>query len=116
MKEFYPQMNKKLYYTVVLIWTAVMMMGLLLDNPRLGGFDLGYILHSIFLLLFYLHVYGFIRGIKIIVLELLLLSQHPLSCIPFSFYIQKLGLPLFFYALFLRFLFYFLIQSCFIFL
>ncbi|MEH6949268.1 HAMP domain-containing sensor histidine kinase [Bacillus sp. JJ634] len=40
-------MNKKLYYTVVLIWTAVMIMGLLLDNPRLGGFDLGYILHSV---------------------------------------------------------------------
>ncbi|AZV41912.1 sporulation kinase [Peribacillus asahii] len=47
MKEFYPQMNKKLYYAVVLIWTAVMIMGLLLDNPRLGGFDLGYILHSV---------------------------------------------------------------------
>ncbi|USK60919.1 sensor histidine kinase [Peribacillus asahii] len=40
-------MNKKLYYAVVLIWTAVMIMGLLLDNPRLDGFDLGYILHSV---------------------------------------------------------------------
>ncbi|MFB5281109.1 ATP-binding protein [Peribacillus sp. Hz7] len=47
MKEFYPQINKKIYYTVVLIWTVVMMLGSLFDNPRLGRFDLGYILHSV---------------------------------------------------------------------
>ncbi|MFJ8244305.1 ATP-binding protein [Peribacillus asahii] len=54
MKEFYPQINKKIYYTVVLIWTAVMMMGLLFDNPRLGRFDLGYILHSVLAIILFI--------------------------------------------------------------
>lgn len=54
MKEFYPHMNKKLYYAVVLIWAAVMMMGLLLDNPHIHKLNAGYILHSIFVIILFI--------------------------------------------------------------
>ncbi len=45
MKEFYS--NKKVYYKVVLIIFALIMMGLFIDNPRLYELDFGYLLHII---------------------------------------------------------------------
>lgn len=47
MQEFYVHINKKLYYITVLIVIAIMIIGLLVDNPHFGGFGLGYISHSI---------------------------------------------------------------------
>ncbi|MFP5108224.1 ATP-binding protein [Neobacillus sp. C211] len=46
MKEFYTHINKKLYYFTVLIVIAIMIMGLLMGNPRFGKFDAGYIFHG----------------------------------------------------------------------
>ncbi|WP_342600615.1 HAMP domain-containing sensor histidine kinase [Psychrobacillus sp. FSL H8-0483] len=50
MKEFYTHINNKVYYTLVIIMTTLMMMGLLLDNPRFGELKIGYILHSVLIL------------------------------------------------------------------
>ncbi|WP_419882555.1 ATP-binding protein [Peribacillus sp. B-H-3] len=47
MKEFYSQMNKKIYYKVVSIIIVLIMIGLLVDNPRFYELGVGYILHSI---------------------------------------------------------------------
>ncbi|MBT2724700.1 MULTISPECIES: HAMP domain-containing sensor histidine kinase [unclassified Bacillus (in: firmicutes)] len=46
MKGFYTHINKKLYYFTILIIIAIMIMGLLMGNPRFGKFDAGYIFHS----------------------------------------------------------------------
>ncbi|MEH7377826.1 HAMP domain-containing sensor histidine kinase [Neobacillus drentensis] len=45
MKEFYTHINKKIYYFTVLIVIAIMIMGLLMGNPRFGKFDYGYFIH-----------------------------------------------------------------------
>lgn len=47
MKEFYSQIDKKLYYIVVLLMIVLMLIGLLVDNPRFGEFQIGFILHSV---------------------------------------------------------------------
>ncbi|MDR7237634.1 HAMP domain-containing sensor histidine kinase [Neobacillus drentensis] len=46
MKEFYTHVNKKLYYFTVVIVIAIMIIGLLMGNPRFGKFDVGYIFHT----------------------------------------------------------------------
>ncbi|MBT2730687.1 GHKL domain-containing protein [Bacillus sp. ISL-75] len=46
MKGFYTHINKKLYYFTVLIVIAIMIMGLVVGNPRFGKLDSGYIFHS----------------------------------------------------------------------
>ncbi|MBT2701232.1 HAMP domain-containing histidine kinase [Bacillus sp. ISL-40] len=46
MKGFYTHINKKLYYFTILIIIAIMIMGLLMGNPRFGKFDASYIFHS----------------------------------------------------------------------
>jgi two-component system sporulation sensor kinase B len=46
MKEFYTHINKKLYYFTVVMVIAIMIVGLLMDNPRFGKFDAGYMFHS----------------------------------------------------------------------
>lgn len=46
MKGFYTHINKKIYYFTVLIVIAIMIMGLLMGNPRFGKFDAGCIFHS----------------------------------------------------------------------
>jgi two-component system, sporulation sensor kinase B len=46
MKGFYTHINKKLYYFTVVIVIAIMIMGLLMGNPRFGKLDAGYIFHS----------------------------------------------------------------------
>ena len=51
MKEFYTHFNKKIYYTVVLIMMALMMMGLLVDNPV--ELKVGYILHSVLIIVLF---------------------------------------------------------------
>lgn len=47
MKEFHNKLNKKMYYIVVLIVIAMMIMGLMINNPRMGEFEFGYIFHII---------------------------------------------------------------------
>ena len=47
MKGFYTHINKKLYYITVLIVIAIMIMGLLIDNPRFDELGVGYISHSV---------------------------------------------------------------------
>jgi two-component system, sporulation sensor kinase B len=46
MKGFYTHINKKLYYFTVVIVIAIMIMGLLMGNPRFSRLDAGYIFHS----------------------------------------------------------------------
>ena len=46
MKEFhYTKLNKKMYYIVVLIVIAIMIIGLFINNPHMGEFEVGYIFH-----------------------------------------------------------------------
>ncbi|WP_409304137.1 ATP-binding protein [Peribacillus sp. SCS-155] len=45
MKEFYTLISKKIYYSVVFMIMALIMIGLLLGNPRFGEYDAGYMLH-----------------------------------------------------------------------
>lgn len=45
MKETYTQINKKLYYSTVVMVIAIMIMGLLMGNPRFGKIDVGYFIH-----------------------------------------------------------------------
>ncbi|MGX2958474.1 ATP-binding protein [Peribacillus sp. JNUCC 23] len=47
MKEFYTQISKRLYYTVVLIIIALMVAGMLLSIPHYGELEAGYTLHSV---------------------------------------------------------------------
>ncbi|MBM7648196.1 two-component system sporulation sensor kinase B [Bacillus ectoiniformans] len=47
MKELNNHINKKLYYMTVSFVVFVMMMGLFVDNPRLGHLETGYIVHHI---------------------------------------------------------------------
>ncbi len=47
MKEITNKLNKKIYYIVVWIGIAIMISGLLIDNPRFGEFGVVYISHSI---------------------------------------------------------------------
>ncbi|MEH7252614.1 HAMP domain-containing sensor histidine kinase [Neobacillus niacini] len=47
MKEISITFNKKIYYFVVWIIVAIMIAGLLIDNPRFGEFGVVYISHSI---------------------------------------------------------------------
>ncbi len=46
MKGFYTQINKKLYYITMFIIIAIMLTGLFISNPRIGGHGVGYILHA----------------------------------------------------------------------
>lgn len=45
MKEFYTHINKKIYYFTVIIVIAIMIIGLVMGNPRFGEFGIGYIFH-----------------------------------------------------------------------
>lgn len=45
MKEFYTHINKKIYYFTVIIVIAIMIIGLVMGNPRFGKFEIGYIFH-----------------------------------------------------------------------
>lgn len=47
MNELYTHIHKKLYTITVLIVIVIMIMGLLIDNPRFGEFDIGFIFHVI---------------------------------------------------------------------
>ncbi|MEH7114064.1 HAMP domain-containing sensor histidine kinase [Neobacillus niacini] len=47
MKEITNKLNKRIYYIVVWIGIAIMISGLLIDNPRIGEFGFAYISHSI---------------------------------------------------------------------
>jgi len=51
MKEINNKIDKKLYYILVLVVIAIMIMGLFINNPRFGEFDIGYISHSILVFL-----------------------------------------------------------------
>lgn len=51
MKDFYTHLNKKTYYTIVLIMMALMILGLVIGNPYLGEMNNGYFLHSILVIL-----------------------------------------------------------------
>ncbi|KHF39399.1 sensor histidine kinase [Halalkalibacter okhensis] len=44
MKEFY-RINKRLYYTTMLFINLMMVLGLLINNPLMSDFGIGYILH-----------------------------------------------------------------------
>ena len=46
MQEFYTQINKQLYYLTVLSVIVMMIMGLLIGNPRSGEFEVGYLIHT----------------------------------------------------------------------
>lgn len=68
MKEFHNQLNKKMYYIIALSVIAIMIMGLMINNPRMGEFELGYIFHiiwvfvlSVCLLLYPKHGTGALR-------------------------------------------------------
>lgn len=47
MKEFNNKLNKKIYYIVVCLIIAIMITGLLIDNPYFGEIRLGYLFHVI---------------------------------------------------------------------
>ena len=47
MKDFYTHINNKVYYTVVLIIMTLMIMGLVIDNASFGKLKVGFILHSV---------------------------------------------------------------------
>ena len=47
MTEIMNKLNKKIYYFFVWIIIAIMISGLLFDNPRFGEFGVVYISHSI---------------------------------------------------------------------
>ncbi|UCZ52681.1 HAMP domain-containing histidine kinase [Bacillus shivajii] len=47
MNHIYRQINKRLYYTAMLMIIAMMFIGLLVANPRMGEMDAGYILHGL---------------------------------------------------------------------
>lgn len=51
MREFTNTFNKKVYYIAVLAVIVIMIIGLFVNNPRFGGFDIGYILHSVMVFL-----------------------------------------------------------------
>ncbi|MFK2826602.1 HAMP domain-containing sensor histidine kinase [Bacillus sp. B190/17] len=66
--------NKKLYYSTVIIVITIMIMGLLIDNPRFGKLEMGFISHSVLvvvlsvcLLLYPKHVTHVCRAIIMIV-------------------------------------------------
>ena len=46
MQEFYTQINKQLYYLTVLSVIVMMIMGLLIGNPRSGELEVGYLIHT----------------------------------------------------------------------
>ncbi|TCN26343.1 sensor histidine kinase [Mesobacillus foraminis] len=43
MKEFYSHIDKKIYYSIVFIIIAIMMIGLFVENPYFGAISTGYI-------------------------------------------------------------------------
>jgi two-component system, sporulation sensor kinase B len=45
MKEITNKLNKKSYYIVVATVIAIMIMGLVINNPRMGEFEVGYLSH-----------------------------------------------------------------------
>jgi two-component system sporulation sensor kinase B len=47
MKEFYSKVNRKLYYTLVLIIIALMVSGLIVSKSRFDGLQIGYILQIV---------------------------------------------------------------------
>ncbi|MBS4218313.1 HAMP domain-containing histidine kinase [Bacillus sp. FJAT-49711] len=52
MKEINSKFNNKIYYIVVLSIIAMMIMGLLINNPLFGEFGIGYISHCILVVIF----------------------------------------------------------------
>lgn len=51
MKEINNTFHKKIYFIIVWVVIAIMVLGLLVDNPYFGGFGIGYITHSILVLI-----------------------------------------------------------------
>ncbi|MED1907921.1 hypothetical protein ACOSZF_05660 [Cytobacillus firmus] len=51
MREFNNKSNKKIYQIVVFIVIAIMILGLVADNPRMGDFGAGYILNLVLVLI-----------------------------------------------------------------
>ncbi|WML48425.1 HAMP domain-containing sensor histidine kinase [Neobacillus sp. PS3-34] len=47
MKEFYSNINLKLYYSLILMGIIIMTTGLFIGNPRMEEHDTGYILHIV---------------------------------------------------------------------
>ncbi|WP_040205949.1 sensor histidine kinase [Neobacillus jeddahensis] len=52
MKETYNKLTKRLYYIVMFIIIAIMISGLIIDNPRFAEFGVGYIAHCLLVLVF----------------------------------------------------------------
>ncbi|WP_394581483.1 ATP-binding protein [Cytobacillus firmus] len=51
MKEFNNKSNKKIYHIVAFIMIAIMILGLVADNPRMGDFGAGYMLNLVLVLI-----------------------------------------------------------------
>ncbi|MFF5996070.1 HAMP domain-containing sensor histidine kinase [Lysinibacillus sp. KU-BSD001] len=51
MKGMDTQINKKIYYSAMLIVITIMIMGLFIDNPRMGEHGSGFILHVTFVVM-----------------------------------------------------------------
>ncbi|MBY0099626.1 sensor histidine kinase [Mesobacillus maritimus] len=51
MKEIINTLNKKIYYIVVAIVIAIMIMGLVMNNPRMSEFDGGYLSHVLMVII-----------------------------------------------------------------
>ncbi|MBS4201186.1 HAMP domain-containing histidine kinase [Bacillus sp. FJAT-49732] len=51
MKEFYTNINKKVYYITMLVLIAIMIMGLFIGNPRMGEHGAGFILHVVLIVI-----------------------------------------------------------------
>jgi two-component system, sporulation sensor kinase B len=52
MKELYTEINKKLYYFTIIVVLAIMLMGLLVDNPYYSQDGVVFFLHGLFLAIF----------------------------------------------------------------
>lgn len=52
MKELYTEINKKLYYFTITVVIAIMLMGLLVDNPHYSQGGVAFFLHVLFLAFF----------------------------------------------------------------
>ncbi|WP_066059495.1 sensor histidine kinase [Robertmurraya korlensis] len=52
MKELYTEINKKLYYFTIIVVIAIMLMGLLVDNPYYSQDGVAFFLHGLFLTIF----------------------------------------------------------------
>lgn len=52
MKEFYYQMNQKIYYTVVFIMITLVLIGLFFKNPLMQNMEAGFFLHAVLAIIF----------------------------------------------------------------